>query len=170
MQEDEETGVAESWQEIIFRVHQPPPAQSAEKKLSSRLSTEDGGESCGRARGREQRAQANRHMFTYLRLSVKLSRGSLDLRCHRHRILCVEGHIYLQQSSKLSSRCPPCLQVAPALPKIGSTRAPHVNISTASQHTGTDAALPTVADSRQAGSARMPMLSSVLRTATSECG
>jgi len=30
MQEDEEAGVAESWQEIIFRVHQPP-AQSAEK-------------------------------------------------------------------------------------------------------------------------------------------
>lgn len=30
MCEDEETGVAESLQEIIFRVHQPP-AQSAEK-------------------------------------------------------------------------------------------------------------------------------------------
>ena len=73
MCEDEETGVAESWQEIIFRVHQPP-AQSAEKHSCE--AQHRGGES-GRARGRERRAWANRHMFTYMRLGVKLSRISL---------------------------------------------------------------------------------------------
>ena len=59
MCEDEETGVAESWQEIIFRVHQPPPAQSAEKQHS--FEAQHGGRrresatESGRARGREHR-------------------------------------------------------------------------------------------------------------------
>jgi hypothetical protein len=111
MQEDEEAGVAESWQEIIFRVHQPPPAQSAEKKHSSRLSTEDGGRrrESGRARGRERRAQANRHMFTYLRLGVKLSRSSFDSRWYKHGVSCVEGHIYLQQGQQSSLEMPSLL-------------------------------------------------------------
>jgi hypothetical protein len=59
MQEDEETGVAESWQEIIFRVHQPPPAQSAEKELS--FEAQHGG------RGREGGSGEHRRIVTCLR-------------------------------------------------------------------------------------------------------
>lgn len=79
-----------------------------------------GGES-GRARGR---AQANRHIFTYTRLSVKLSWISWTQNDTSIRYVCI-----LVKTSKLSLEMP-CLYVAPALPEKGGTRAAHANIST----------------------------------------
>ena len=68
MQEDEETGVAEVAGDY-FSGASATSAVSGEAQLRG---SAHGGES-GRARGRERRAQADRHIFTYTRLSVKLS-------------------------------------------------------------------------------------------------
>ena len=66
--EDEETGVAEVAGDY-FPGASATGAVSGEAQLRG---SAHGGES-GRARGRERRAQADRHIFTYTRLSVKLS-------------------------------------------------------------------------------------------------
>ena len=108
MQEDEETGVAESWQEIIFRVHQPPPAQSAEKKLSSRLSTEDGGERALLRAGVRVGESTGESSHVYV-LETGPGPGIvsdvLDSRWdNMYRGTFV--HVFPKKSSKLSSRCP----------------------------------------------------------------
>lgn len=109
--------------EIIFRRASATSAVSGEAQLRA----QHGGESGGR--GRERRAQAmNRHIFTYMRLGLNLSRASLT----RDGITCIEGHVdmYFQQGQQTFFKMP-CLYVAPALPERGSTRASHANISTA---------------------------------------
>lgn len=139
MQEEEETGVAESWQEIIFRVHQPPPAQSAEKKL-------------------ERRAQASRHMFTYLRLEVKLSRSSFDSRWYKHRVLqySMRRHtiipyactVYFQRDHQTFLDTPSLLTCSTSTAR----KRKHASIARKHKHSiqGRVQHCPQVADSRQA--------------------
>jgi hypothetical protein len=75
MQEDEEAGVAESWQEIIFRVHQPPPAQSAEKHSCEPQHTEERRErACAWARA-ESTGESS-HVYVH-EIECELSRISL---------------------------------------------------------------------------------------------
>ena len=95
--------------EIIFRRASATSAVSGEAQLRA----QHGGESGGR--GRERRAQAmNRHIFTYMRLGLNLSRASLT----RDGITCIEGHVdmYFQQGQQTFFKMP-CLYVAPALPE-----------------------------------------------------
>ena len=84
MQEDGEAGVAESWQEIIFRVHQPP-AQSAEEEA------QHGGES-GLLWARAESTGESSHVCVP-EIGCEIVSDLFNSRWYKYRVTSVEEHV-----------------------------------------------------------------------------